>query len=95
MNEVFTRYIIGLLVGVILGILFPIIASTWVAILNFVAIFIVTEIIGKWGFGHAWNRYRVGCYILRTGVAMSAWFGVLLGSGKVGLFLIMIGKLIS
>lgn len=93
MNE--ARYLIGLLVGVIIGILYPTLIPTWLFILIPIGIITVTELMGRLGFGSRWHDYRSAAYLLRSGVAVCVWFGLLLGNGSVGKFLIWVGTQIS
>ena len=95
MKEIVARYIIGLLAGIIIGILYPTLIPTWLFILIPFGVVAVTELIGKWGFGHRWHDYRGTGYLLHSGVAVCVLFGLLLGNGSVGKFLVWLGTLIS
>jgi len=86
---------IALLVGVVFGLVFPNLLSTWMIIGGLVAVIIVREIVGIWGFGNHWNQYRGAGHIIHSGVAASLCFGIFLGSGKIGTLLVMFGTLIS
>jgi hypothetical protein len=94
MGDIFLRYILGLMLGIILGLIFPAFASWWL-LLIFLGVFIVSEVVGEWGFGGHWSCYRFSSYILYAGPATFVLFGILLGSGKIGALLIEIGTLIS
>lgn len=94
MKMLFPRYAIGLLVGVILGLVFPSCASWWL-LAGLLGVLVVNELRGQWGFGSHWNCYRLSSYALYTGPVVCALIGILLGSGKIGVLLINIGTLIS
>lgn len=95
MSSIIGRYLIGLLAGIIFGISFPTLLSVWILVAAPIAIIVVTEIIGIWGFGNRWHDYRSAGYLIHSGVAVSALLGVLLGNGMVGRFLVWIGTSIS
>jgi len=95
MNSIIGRYIIGFLAGIIFGMIFQNFVPIWFLAITPIGIVVVTELVGRWVFGHRWHEYRTSGYIMHSGVAVSAWFGVLLGSGMLGKFLIQIGTLIS
>jgi len=94
MSTFFPRYIAGLLVGIILGLLSPIFASIW-SFLALLGILAANELVGRWGFGNHWNEYRFFSYALYTGFAACIWIGIQFGSGNVGALLIAVGKRIS
>ena len=91
----YALYLIGLLVGVLLGLAFPFLASWWLA-LGVLAIIVGTELIGWWGFGSEhWAEYRRSFYALYPAIALFVAVGILLGSGAIGTALVTLGKLIS
>ena len=95
MKEFISRYFIGLLLGIAFSLIFPNLVVLWMIFCLFLISFIITEIIGGYGFGSHWYTYRFSAYIIYTGVAWCVLLGVLLGGGKIGKLLIKIGTLIS
>lgn len=95
MKEVISRYVIGLLLGIVFAFIFPNLVVLWIVLCLFPISFIITEIIGGYGFGSHWHTYRFSVYLTHTGVALCVLFGVLFGSGNIGRLLIKIGTLIS
>lgn len=94
MRVYFRRCVIGLLVGITCGMVYPASASVW-SLFVLTGILVLNEFAGRWGFGHHWGEYRFSSYILYTGLAACIWVGIQFGSGNVGAFLIFIGKGIS
>lgn len=94
MRAFFSRYVIGLLVGIIFGLVSPALASAW-GILVLLGVLIVNECIGRWGFGEHWDGYRLISYVLYTGPVVCIWMGIQLGSGNIGTLLISLGQRIS
>lgn len=93
---VIAKYLIALIAGVIFGISFPTLLPDWMLAATPIAVIIVTEIIGQWGFGRShWREYRIPAYIIYSGVVVSALLGILLGNGMVGRLLVWIGTSIS
>jgi hypothetical protein len=94
MNTLIPRYLIGLLVGVVVGLLFPGIPQ-WILLLCLLTTFVISELLGWWGFGNHWSSYRLSSYALYAAVVVCIWVGTLLGSGMFGRLLVMVGELIS
>lgn len=94
MSELVHRYVIGFLLGLSLGLAYPALASWWLLAYLF-AIFAITELIGKTGFGDHWDGYRFSSYLLYSFPCAVASLGILFGSGTIGTFLVATGKLIS
>jgi hypothetical protein len=94
MQNLLIRYAFGFLIGIILGKFYPLLASLW-GLLVLLGVIVANESIGKWGLGSHWNQYRLFSYALYTGAAGCVWIGIQLGSGNVGIFLIILGKMLS
>ena len=94
MNSLILRYVVALLCGVVLGYIFPALASWWLLLFLF-AVWLINELVGLWGFGGHWPEYRLWLYCIYTGLAVCAVIGILLGSGRVGKLLVLLGKAIS
>jgi len=95
MRDLWARYSIGLLSGVVFGLIFPTLIPQSLLFACVLGVLVGNEIVGRWGFGSHWDGYRLVSYALYTGVAVCAWIGVLLGSGKIGSLLVSLGSLIS
>lgn len=94
MSELVPRYIIGFLLGLVLGLIWPILASWWI-ISYLVAVFVISELVGRWGFGSHWNGYRFAQYLLYAFPWGIVALGILFGSGTIGSALVAVGKVIS
>lgn len=79
MYEVLARYILGLVVGTFLGLMFPTLVPTWLLWLTPLLIVVITEVIGTKDFTGHWYRYRKGVYFIHSAVALLVWFGILFG----------------
>jgi hypothetical protein len=87
-------YSTGLLLGVILGLLFPAIPSWPLFFLGLFVIVLVTEGVGSWGFGSHWTEYRSTVYLVYSPPFVLLLVGALLGSGKIGALLVSVGTLL-
>ena len=94
MSMLFTRYVIGFLIGVLLGVFFPALASWW-SLFFLLGIFVINEFFGRLGFGKHWRGYRFSSYMLFAFVVVFVFIGIFFGSGKLGELLIIIGTFIS
>lgn len=90
----YARFSFCFLIGVILGLIFPFLATWWI-LAGILVVLVVNEIVGQWGFGTHWIDYRFPSYLLYTGAFVCLGVGIFLGSGHVGRLLIALGKLIS
>lgn len=95
MKDIFFLYAIFLLLGLASGFFFPASASMLLFVSILVITILATELIGSQGFGDHWCEYRITVYITYPLAIVIALLGILLGSGKVGTFLITIGTLLS
>ena len=95
MRELLPRYMIGILVGVCWGLLFPNLIPLWCYIPILLATVVITEWFGHRGFVDHWNGYRTSSYARYGAVVVCVLVGILVGSGKVGSFLIAVGTLVS
>lgn len=89
-----SRYLSSLMFGIIPGLIFPEYASVWLLLLLPV-IFMVIELIGKSGFGGHWCGYRFCYHMLYSLPFVCVLIGFFFASGRVGISLVFIGKLIS
>lgn len=95
MRTVFLSCVIGLLLGIILGYVYPVLASMW-SILVLCGVFLVAELIGRVGFGgEHWDCFRFSVFIIYVVPLICLWVGIQFGSGHVGAFLVFVGRLIS
>lgn len=96
MLELLFLYLVGFIVGLMLGIFSPILVPAWMIVLfGGLGIVIVSEAVGHWGFGHRWHDHRLGWYILWPAVAVCTLLGFLFGTGAVGRFLVAVGTFLS
>jgi hypothetical protein len=96
MKTILPLYLVGFMIGVVLGVLFSIPISAWIIVLSgALLIVIVTEAVGSWGFGGRWREYRVGVYVIWPAVVAFTLLGFLFGTGSMGRLLIAVGTLIS
>jgi hypothetical protein len=59
MKELLPRYVIGFLVGIGLGRLFPDLMPAYATIPILMMTVVIVEIIGNSGFGNKWKNFRV------------------------------------
>gem|GEM_PF-4079463 len=83
----------GFACGLILGLICPVLGSWWPLFLLLALVGV--EIYGKWGYGRHWVEYRLTEYIFCLGPLLCVIFGVLLGNGTIGTWLVAVGTLIS
>lgn len=88
-------YLFGFSLGVTLGLLISEFVSWSLFFAGIFVIVLVTEVIGSWGFGSHWRKYRRDVYILYSTPFVLILVGALLGSGKIGALLVSIGTLLS
>lgn len=82
MGSIYLRFAFGLACGVILGLISPAWASWWLLLL-FLGVLLVTELVGRWGFGgEDWNECRITIYALYTGPVVFVLIGILLRERK-------------
>jgi len=95
MEKLILRYCIGLTCGCLFCILFPKLIPLILLPLFVLATFTIIEIVGVRGFNCRWHDYRFPFYSMYGGfvvsVCLGILFGVVLGNGKVGVFLVYIG----
>lgn len=94
MFELVPRYIIGLLLGVCLGLIWSFLASWWIVAYLF-AVLAISEMLGRSGFGSHWDEYRFSFYLLYSFPFWIIALGILFGASAVGSFFVTLGKIIS
>ena len=85
MREIVSYYVLGLVVGVILGFIFPAYVS-WRMFFGAVLIVIIgTGVVGRYVLGHTWSGYLSSVYALVGGPLVLVCVGALLGAGCAGI----------